>query len=179
MVYRGLRRSLSSDPLPPMADPHSPSLPSEPDAIIVDSTTIETAPADEAESMGSNRAFTLIEMLVVIAIVGILTAIAFPKFSMAKEKALLARMGSDLRNLMQSQEAYFNEHHTYYAGALPSPDLVYAPSDNVTVTVVAATDAGWSAKSTSGLTAHSCAVFMGDAAPVAPATVEARVVCDK
>ena len=45
------------------------------------------------------RGFTLIELLIVIVIIGLLAAIAIPKFGATKEKAYLAQMKTDLRNL--------------------------------------------------------------------------------
>ncbi len=44
--------------------------------------------------------FTLIELLVVVVIIGVLAAIAIPKFANTKEKAHMAAMKSDLRNLV-------------------------------------------------------------------------------
>ena len=57
--------------------------------------------------------FTLIELLIVVVIIGILAAIAIPKFASTKEKAYLASEKSDLRNLATSEEAYFSGNQTY------------------------------------------------------------------
>ena len=59
------------------------------------------------------RGFTLIELLIVIVIIGLLVAIAIPKFANTKEKAYLAQMKTDLRNLATVQEAYLYDNHTY------------------------------------------------------------------
>lgn len=51
--------------------------------------------------------FTLIELLIVLVIIGVLAAIAIPKFSQTREKAFIASMKSDLRNLATLQDIYF------------------------------------------------------------------------
>ena len=63
--------------------------------------------------MGNRKGFTLIELLIVVVIIGILAAIAIPKFAATKDKAKLASIRSDLRNIMTSEEAYFADFSTY------------------------------------------------------------------
>jgi type II secretory pathway pseudopilin PulG len=55
----------------------------------------------------------LIELLIVVVIIGILAAIAIPKFGSTKDKARLAAVRSDLRNLMTSEEAYFFDNAVF------------------------------------------------------------------
>ncbi|MBX3147971.1 MAG: prepilin-type N-terminal cleavage/methylation domain-containing protein [Gemmatimonadales bacterium] len=63
--------------------------------------------------MFNRKGFTLIELLIVVVIIGILAAIAIPKFAATKDKAKLASVRTDLRNVMTAQEAYFSDHATY------------------------------------------------------------------
>jgi prepilin-type N-terminal cleavage/methylation domain-containing protein len=70
------------------------------------------------------KGFTLVELLVVIVIIGILAAIAIPKFAATKDKAKLASVKTDLRNLMTAQEAYYSDFARY--GALSA--TLFAPS---------------------------------------------------
>ena len=63
--------------------------------------------------MRDNKGFTLIELLIVVVIIGILAAIAIPKFSATREKAYFAAMKSDLKNLASQQEIYYSDWYTY------------------------------------------------------------------
>ena len=63
--------------------------------------------------MSNRKGFTLIELLIVVVIIGILAAIAIPKFAATKDKAKLASVKTDLRNAMTAQEAYFSDYATY------------------------------------------------------------------
>ena len=60
--------------------------------------------------MQNRKGFTLIELLIVVVIIGILAAIAIPKFANTKEKAVVAGMKSDLRNLVTAQEGFFSDN---------------------------------------------------------------------
>jgi prepilin-type N-terminal cleavage/methylation domain-containing protein len=122
--------------------------------------------------------FTLIELLIVVVIIGILASIAIPKFASTKERAYIAKMKGDLRNLATAQEAYNSDNQVYYGGALPNPVLAYSPSSGTTITIVSATAGGWSATASYTGTVKTCAIFFGSAAPVAPATSEGVLACD-
>ena len=63
--------------------------------------------------MQSRKGFTLIELLIVVVIIGILAAIAIPKFAATKDKAKLASVKTDLRNAMTAEEAYFSDNAKY------------------------------------------------------------------
>ena len=59
------------------------------------------------------KGFTLIELLIVVVIIGILAAIAIPKFANTKSKAYKTAMISDLRNLVTAEEAFFSDSGKY------------------------------------------------------------------
>ena len=88
------------------------------------------------------KGFTLIELLIVVVIIGILAAIAIPKFANTKEKAYVSAMKSDLRNLAAAEEAYFADNLTYTATIT---NLDFNDSQGVTVAVSAASGTGWTA----------------------------------
>lgn len=129
--------------------------------------------------MRSQKGFTLIELLIVVVIIGILAAIAIPKFANTKEKAVVAAMKSDLRNLAGTQEAFWNQNQTYYAGVIPNLGVFpYQPSTGVTVAIVNSSAAGWSAQATAvPLTTVTCVIYYGTVPPIPPAQADAAVAC--
>jgi len=127
-------------------------------------------------ALRARHGFTLIELLIVVVIIGIVAAIAIPKFNNTKGKANAAALRSDLRTLATAQEAYFYDHAVY----ADSPALLNLNSSpGVVLTIISATASGWSARVTHP---HSfpltCAIFTGTvSSPPVPATAEGLVAC--
>ena len=65
--------------------------------------------------------FTLIELLIVVAIIGILAAIAIPNFLQAQTRSKVARVDSDLRTLAMGMELYYTDHNVYPPARVHSP----------------------------------------------------------
>jgi prepilin-type N-terminal cleavage/methylation domain-containing protein len=59
------------------------------------------------DARASAAGFTLVELLCVVAIIGVLTAIIIPRFMGFRQLAFDARVKSDLRNAANAEEAYF------------------------------------------------------------------------
>lgn len=125
----------------------------------------------------SRRGFTLIELLIVVVIIGILAAIAIPKFANTKEKTYLGAMKSDLRNLATAEEAFFYDS-AYYTTSLVAMNNFRA-SSGMNLTVNLATAQGWSATAAApGLTPRKCYLFSGTvASPPLAGMTEGRIVC--
>ena len=62
---------------------------------------------------GNEKGFTLIELMIVVAIIGILAAIAIPQFSAYRERAYIASMKADCHSIKIAEEAYFVDNDTY------------------------------------------------------------------
>ena len=107
------------------------------------------------------KGFTLIELLIVVVIIGILAAIAIPKFANTKEKAYVASMKSDLRNLVTAQEAYFSDNNSTYAASTTAMGTNFQASSGVTVTINSATNTGWTASASQNSTTKTCTLSLG------------------
>ena len=63
--------------------------------------------------MAHPKGFTLIELLIVVAIIGILAAIAIPQFSAYRARGYNASALSDLQNFRANMEAYYHDYAVY------------------------------------------------------------------
>src|SRR3954451_1760461 len=96
-------------------------------------------------STRARSAFTLIELLIVVVIIGILAAIAIPKFQNTKGKANAASLRADLRNLVTAEEAYYYDNSAYTTDVTA---LNIRITTGVTISFGTANAGGWSAKVT-------------------------------
>src|SRR5206468_10451933 len=97
------------------------------------------------------------ELLIVVVIIGILAAIAIPKFANTKEKAYLASMKSDLRNLITAEEAYFADSVKYTSNL----GTQYATTSGVVGPTIAVTADGFTATVSHTTTTKTCAIYVG------------------
>jgi prepilin-type N-terminal cleavage/methylation domain-containing protein len=124
----------------------------------------------------NKRGFTLIELLIVVVIIGIIAAIAIPKFASTKGKANYAAMKSDLHNLTTAQESFFYDSSSYTNNL---DRLQFRGSKGDSIVVVEATATGWAATATHEQSyPRFCALFIGTATAVPPATAPGVVACN-
>jgi prepilin-type N-terminal cleavage/methylation domain-containing protein len=69
----------------------------------------------KAKKGRGEQGFTLIELLIVVAIIGILAAIAIPQFASYRIKSYNANAKADLRNIQTGEEAYYTDNNLYEA----------------------------------------------------------------
>ena len=116
------------------------------------------------EKMNSKQAvklkkgFTLIELMITIAIIGILVAIAFPQLAAYRNRGFNATSMSDLKNMAICQEAYFADNRTY---SLSTVDLVaygYVQSPGVSSTITGANNLSYSMKASHTSSDHTFSI---------------------
>lgn len=119
--------------------------------------------------------FTLIELLIVVVIIGILAAIAIPKFRSTKNKANFAAIKSDLKNLSTAEESFFYENRRYTTDL----DSLKARASRGVVLTITLDGPGWQAVAYHPESfPQRCALFYGTNNPIAPATTEGVIACN-
>ncbi len=114
----------------------------------------------------ARRGFTLIELLIVIVVIGILAALALPKYANTKQRASRTAGLADIHNLATQQEQFYAAN-ARYAALADSAALRFAPSPGnaslvITVAGTPPGTSGWNAAiSIPG--GQSCGVFVGTA----------------
>ncbi len=90
--------------------------------------------------MPKERGFTLIELMIVIAIIGILSAIAIPQFNKYRTRALNNTALSDLKHAINAQEAYMAENSVYTDSISDLQSYGFRSSSNVTLQITSSSD---------------------------------------
>ncbi|HEX2781708.1 MAG TPA: prepilin-type N-terminal cleavage/methylation domain-containing protein [Gemmatimonadaceae bacterium] len=123
----------------------------------------------------TRRGFTLIELLIVVVIIGILAAIAIPKFSNTKEKAYVTAMKSDLRNLVNAEEAFFADSVKYTA---TMTQLSFRPSAGVWTPTITVGAGFWTASVThTQLPGKNCQIAVNTSNLLVPGAGDGEPAC--
>jgi len=73
-----------------------------------------------------NKGFTLLEILIVIALIGVLTAFGLASYTATQKTARNSRRAADLKVIQNSLETYYGDT-TAYPGASCDPGITYLP----------------------------------------------------
>jgi prepilin-type N-terminal cleavage/methylation domain-containing protein len=127
----------------------------------------------------NKKGFTLIELLIVVVIIGILAAIAIPKFAGTKSKAYVAGLKSDLKNFVLAEESYYSDFNSYGTLAALQTANLFNPSVGSVMGSATETATGFAATAThAGAAGTTCGVYVGTgAAPDASLVNDGQVGC--
>jgi type IV pilus assembly protein PilE len=119
---------------------------------------MKTLPDTSKLSHKSVTGFTLVELMIVVAIVGILAAIAYPSYIDSVRKGKRAEGRAAVTSLLQQQERYFTQNNTYVAFAMGAAPATLALKDY----------SGDSGRTTANylMTAQVCAAIGGVVPPI-------------
>ncbi len=102
------------------------------------------------------KGFTLIELMIVVAIIGILAAIAIPQFTSYRMRGYNVKAKGELKSAYTACQAYFADHQG--ACELSTVTGYFVPSTDVNINVTNSTQGSWRATAThlaSGATTYT------------------------
>jgi prepilin-type N-terminal cleavage/methylation domain-containing protein len=116
------------------------------------------------------KGFTLIEVVIVCVVLGILAAVAVPRYAGVKDKAYIAAMKADLHTIAIYEEQFAADNHGQYFSGTATPDAPlngFTPSKDVTVTLTAFNILGtqladWTAVVKHSQSSESCEMRAGE-----------------
>ena len=114
--------------------------------------------------------------MIVVVIIGILAAVAIPKFAATKGKAHFAGMTSDLHNLVTAEEAFFSDSSAYTTNLASMNN--YKTSTGVNAPTITVGSGFWSATvSHTQITGKTCAIAVNPANPNSATAGDGEPVC--
>ena len=127
--------------------------------------------------MRNRKGFTLIELLIVVVIIGILAAIAIPKFSSVKQKGYRTQAIAELQSLKTAEETFFTDSNRYGdIGELSS----YSHTSSVGSPTLTPSTSYWLATVTHPqIPGMQCGIAVATTNPVAASAGEGEPRCDK
>ncbi len=95
--------------------------------------------ASKPKTVINAKGFSLLELLVVVAIIGLLTAIAIPEFLSYRARSVDSQMKSDLKNAALAMDSYFAEKKVYPTSVAAIVAVGFTQTEGVALTIAVPT----------------------------------------